>query len=320
MHANDSSRADSLGKLAAAIDDALDLLKDLPVIRELASVSDQAPGSLLDQCISLCAQQQVSISEPIRTVHHFACTGGTLISKCLAAMPNIQLISEVDPLSTPQKQSGKPLFAPTDIATLARQSTRGTSQGLIIEFFLSSLSLLYSETTLAGQRLILRDHSHSHFCTGAAVPERPSLRALVVSRFPVLSIITVRHPLDSYMSLRTNNWVQFSPSSFDEYCNRYIAFLECYQDVPVVRYEDFVGAPQDVMKTICRLLDIPFSDQFIELFDVFDLTGDSGRRGAAIEPRHRRSVDDSTADELGRSFSYRNLLDRLNYPEDEIAR
>ena len=31
----------------------------------------------------------------IRTIHHLACTGGTVISKCLASMPDITLVSEI---------------------------------------------------------------------------------------------------------------------------------------------------------------------------------------------------------------------------------
>ena len=83
--------------------------------------------------MDLCAQHEaVVFSEPIRTIHHFACTGGTLISKCIATMPNTQMLSEVDPLST-MLQSKKPKFALTDIIILMQQSTRGIESGLIID-------------------------------------------------------------------------------------------------------------------------------------------------------------------------------------------
>jgi len=35
----------------------------------------------------------------IHTLHHLACTGGTVLSKCLAAMPRVALVSEVNPLN-----------------------------------------------------------------------------------------------------------------------------------------------------------------------------------------------------------------------------
>ena len=35
----------------------------------------------------------------LRSIHHLACTGGTLISKCIASMPDVALISEVNPMN-----------------------------------------------------------------------------------------------------------------------------------------------------------------------------------------------------------------------------
>ena len=53
--------------------------------------------SLLEQCAAMVAAQPGP--QPYRVLHHMACTGGTLISRCLATMPNVVLLSEIDPLS-----------------------------------------------------------------------------------------------------------------------------------------------------------------------------------------------------------------------------
>ena len=151
-------------KLTADLDDALALLRESSYAREIFANLNDTPASLLDQCLDLCGQHEAVVSqEPIRTVHHFACTGGSLISKCIAAMPNTQLLSEVDPLSTLQ-QSKNRQFAPNNIITLMQQSTRGVNFDLIIDLFLNNLKTIYSDTVRIGQRLILRDHAHSHFC------------------------------------------------------------------------------------------------------------------------------------------------------------
>jgi hypothetical protein len=302
-------------QLATALDDALGLLSEFSPARELRGPTDQTPASLLDQCVALCEQQQASPREPIRTLHHLACTGGTLMSKCIAAMPNTQVLSEVDPLSTMQHNPNKPRFAPTDMVQLMRQSTRGVSSQIVIDLFLNNLETIYSETVHAGQRLILRDHAHSHFCIGGAIPDRPSFHELIQSRFPVLSVVTVRHPLDSFLSLKSNGWIQFNPPTFDEYCGRYIAFLNAHEGIPVIRYEDFVNTPQEVMSEICSRLEIPFSDQFIDLFSVFALTGDSGRRGNVIESKPRRPINADLAADLAGSANYRLLQERLKYDD-----
>lgn len=301
-------------RLAQTIDEALELLKEVPTTPDGSSGTpiQKAPASLLDECMTLCSQHEAIAPEPIRTIHHFACTGGTLFSKCLAAMPNSQLLSEVDPLSTLQVDpSGKPRFAPTDMIQQMRQSTRGEGTDLFIELFLSNIEQIYSDSSKKGLRLIIRDHAHSHFCVGANIPGRPTLRDMLSRNFPVVSVLTVRHPLDSYLSLRLHAW-EPSPNTLDEYCRRYLAFLDAYPDIPIVKYEHFLFEPQTVMAAVCEHLKLPYSSDFEDLHSVFNLTGDSGRRGKVIRPRPRRSLTPELAAEQQSSQNYRALLARLD--------
>lgn len=305
----------TMEKLTSILDDALSLLKESSYLPEQFCNAQDTPASLLDQCLRLCDQHKaVKSPEPIRTVHHFACTGGTLISKCIAAMPNTQLLSEVDPLSDAAAvQAKKTRFAPTDVITLMRQSTRGIDAKLIIDLFLNNLGIIYSESIRLGQRLVLRDHAHGHFCVGLKIPERPSLREIISTRFETLSLVTVRHPIDSFLALKNNEWVHFTPSTFDEYCRRYMLFLESYKDVPVIRYEDFVNNPSEVMPDVCNLLKVPFNGQFVDLFSVLEMSGDSGRRGGQIKRRPRRKMIIDVSGELNKSINYRNLCEKLDY-------
>ncbi|MGO9037276.1 MAG: sulfotransferase family protein [Steroidobacteraceae bacterium] len=313
MNAKNPPISAPIDQLTTALNDALDLLKEFSNGSQTATVPRQNPASLLEQCRALCAQHQAATPDPIRLVHHFACTGGTLISKCIATMPNVQLLSEVDPLSTTPDQPIKPRFAASDMVTLMRQSTRGVNQDFIIEMFLNNLELIHANTVKLGQRLILRDHAHSHFCLGGEIPERPSLSAMVSSRFPVRSVVTVRHPLDSFLSLEANGWVHFTPSTFDEYCKRYLTFLRTYHGVAIIKYENFVDAPEKTMRNLCFQLDIPYLDKFVDLFSVFELTGESGRSGDSIQHQPRRTVGKQLERELEQSSHYRILVDRLAY-------
>lgn len=299
--------------LSAALNDALALLHGFVAPTEVISPKPQSPGSLLQQCLDLCSQHEALAKEPIRTLHHFACTGGSLISKCVAAMPNVQLLSEISPLSTLQDRGARPRFAPTDMATLLRQSTRGTSQTLLIELFLQGLDTIYSDCIYRGQRLVLRDHAHSDFCTGDGATPHPGLRSIVGTKFPVLSVVTVRHPLDSYLSLRVKNWLHFVPATFDEYCRRYIEFLRAHDGLPIIQYEQFVSNPAAIMSEICSHLDLAYSPQFIELFSVFTVTGESGRTGDVIDVRPRRPVDHAVAAEIDQASNYKELIQILGY-------
>ena len=302
-----------VSKLIAEIDDSLLLLRGEQYLSPKlhTAISKAVPQDLLAQCFSITKKFEVTNIDPIRTIHHFACTGGTLISKCIAAMPNAQLLSEVDPLSV--HEYGRPNFYPTDVIELLKKSSRGTSVDQIKTIFQSCLKTILADLSAQGLFLILRDHAHSHYCIGGCVPERPNLREIVREKFSVLSLVTVRDPIDSYNSLKANNWIQFSPANFNEYCRRYVTFLHAYADVPIVRYEDFVDEPQLIMKQICSILTLPFNTDFQDLFDVYKLTGDSGRSGPKISRRSRRQIDMALEEEIKFSDSYHELCELLGY-------
>lgn len=300
--------------VADEIDGALELLGQVGATASTAITDGKRLGSLMDQCISLCEEAGNVVREPIRTIHHFACTGGTLISKCLSAMPNVQLLSEVNPFNPHVENAGSPRFAPSDFSRLMLQSTRGSRAETIQELFLSSLRVVYEDSNRRGLRLVLRDHTHTSYCVGRSISKLPNLRDAVRTGFDVRSVVTVRHPAQSYYSLHHLGWSKsFHPSTYDEYCRRYLVFLEDHRGVPVIRYEDFTRSPLEVMASMCELLDLSYSDQFPYLFSVFKLTGDSGRLSDVIEHREDRPITDELAAEAAASPHHRKLMDLLGY-------
>jgi hypothetical protein len=298
--------------LLEEIEGALDVLREASYLRDNTMLVEGDTSSLLQQCLELCEDAERVNPEPVRTIHHFACTGGTLISKCLASMPNTQLLSELDPFSLMQLKEEKPILTPTDIIAQMRQSTAGVDEDLIVELFMNNLNVIVNSTIKKGQRLVLRDHSHSQYCTSRSLESRQSFYSLIKERYPVKSVVTVRDPLDSYLSLLNNGWVHFSPQTFDEYCRRYLVFLDDYKDIPIIRYEDFVTSPVKVMEEICDLLELPFVDDFEDLFSAIKLSGDSGRKAEFIAPRKRRQVSDALKQEVSGSARYACL--REVYP------
>lgn len=297
----------------------LDALRDTVRRLEEAGFDDepirdrQALGEVLHRCRALCSEEDRPL-EPIRTLHQFACSGGTLISKCVATMPNVQLLSEVDPLfSRPVTPDGKPQFTPSDMPALLRASTRGASDELVAQVFQAELRVVHDHARRNGLRLVVRDHAHTHYCRGSAIPERPSVRQLVAEVAPVRSAVTVRHPVDSFESLRRNDWVHFSPPDFDTYCQRYLRFLDDHVDVAVVRYEDLLNEPVATMRRLCELLELPFQEDFQSLFSAFRISGDSGRSGDSITARPRVEQAHVLLSEANEVSAYRLLASRLGY-------
>lgn len=301
--------------LLHSIEEALGLLQDRTAPPARQALVTQPLSSLLEKCQHTSAEIAARPPEPIRTIHHFACTGGTLFSKCLAVMPNTQLLSEVDPLSTMRDL----MFAPSDLILHLRHNLRPVPDETLVSLFLAGLQVLYDHSNTTGTRLVLRDHTHSHFCTGAEIPDRPTFQAVIAQKFPILSVVTVRHPLDSFLSLRYQKWDLFLPRTFDEYCKRYLAFLTCYEGVEVFKYEDFIADTDKTLAAICAVLQVPFVPDVLDLLSVVGLTGDSGRGGLVIEKHARRPVPEEVAAECLSSAAYATLCARLGYDPDSQA-
>jgi hypothetical protein len=295
--------------LLATLDEALTLLGEYPV--ETLQTADPLP-SLLSQCEAFC--DSIPAPQPVRTIHHLACTGGTLISKCLAALPNTLLLSEINPLSTQHVQVGGEHFSPTDLLLALRLAVRPLEDDILIRVFLSSMTTLLAECSAKGLRLVLRDHAHSSFCVKAAAASRPTLHELISRELPRRSVITVRHPIDSFLALEENKWTHFSPFTLEEYSLRYEAFLDRHEGIPVCRYEDFVAAPEATLEQICDYLELPILPGVFELISAVTLTGDSGRRSVIIEPRPRRPVPDALRPSIHECQAYRRLCERFDYP------
>lgn len=267
--------------------------------------------SLLERCEQHIAAERQPRKEPIRLIHHFACTGGTLITKCLGCSPNVQVLSELDPLSSKVSVSGG--FNPTDLIQLLQYGNRGASMDEKLSLFMASFSALYDSTVAKGLRILVRDHSHSHFCVGTALPDRPTLGEIFANDFPTLSVVTVRHPLDSWLSLVNNGWIEFSPDTLDEYAKRYLAFLAAYPDTKQFKYEDFVAHPDQVLAEICTEFSLPYLPDYKSLFMAHGFSGDSGRSGMVIAERERRPVNEDLLVAAKASVAFGSLCQQLGY-------
>lgn len=265
------------------------------------------------QIVSLQGERQDHAPQALRSLHHFACTGGTLITKALAAMPNTVAFSEIDPLSTLHLRGQKRPFFPTDLLADLHYSPRPTPMQVRIDAFQAALNSMNRNMAAQGSYLLIRDHAHSQFCTMQVADDRPTVHAVLSQVAPVLSAVTVRHPLESYMSLQKNKWVHFTPGTFEQYCVRYLAFLDAYKGIEIVKYEDFVADPQATAAKLCALLKLPFNPEFEGHMSLIHLSGDSGRSGAKIAPRDRRPVSAFLRAEANLSSTYSALCNRLAY-------
>lgn len=270
----------------------------------------------LQRALKISRTNDVRRDFPIRTVHHLSCTGGTLITKCIASMANVLILNEIDlhsPMGNFNEQD--PAFSPTDLIALLRQGDPKLSSELVSELFRSDLEVIRRSQASIGRDLVLRDHSHSHFLTGPEIPARPTLLENARRAGPTLSLVTVRNPIHSYASMMLNGWHKdFSPGSFDEYCRRYLSFLDAHKDVPWIKYESFVAMPHETMREICQILDLTYFDGFEGVYGAFRFSGDSGRSNSEkISPRTEREISPDLQRDVMKSSNFTILAARLDY-------
>lgn len=299
--------------LAEMLEQAVQMLSDYSRSLDDVEAPSEPLPSLLERCERMLAD--VPAPQPVRSVHHFACTGGTLMCRALFALPNTVVLSEMDPLSNlPLSTSERQPFAPTDLVLALRHSLRPVEDDTILATFLAGLAAAKEGLEKRGQRLIVRDHAHSQFCEGGEdFGDRPTLLEMLAGRFETRSLLTLRHPLDSFLALRANGWARFSPPTLEEYARRYMAFLDRHAGLPMVLYEDFTVDPDAVLRQMCAHLELDFSPLATSLIGVVRLSGDSGRSGETIAPRPRREVPEDIAADRRESHHYEALCVRLGY-------
>lgn len=248
----------------------------------------------------------------LRLVHHQACTGGTIISRCLAALPKVALLSEISPAGRPARG-----FAPLSVLAqlLSGHPTLRPPLEQMAALLGADLQTAHDLAAAAGMQLVVRDHSHSDWMWGAS-PRQPSF-ALVRPMFErSTSILTVRHPTASYNSLARNGWHQ-DLAGYQDYCCRYLEFVESLGALPTFRYEAFTQAPATELARMAEALALPFEAEALQRWRQQDLTGNSGRAAKAVGIRPLPFTGWNP--ELERSLSglaeHRALCAALGYPE-----
>ncbi|MBK5910362.1 hypothetical protein CCR85_02510 [Rhodothalassium salexigens] len=261
------------------------------------------------------------MSKPtIRTVHHFAATGGTMICKSLAVLPEVYLLSEVSPFTF-----GQVRFNPVDPlqqAVCQYQARLGFSANELAQAFYSRLRPVYDKVAQQGGHLVLRDHSHSDWF-GPQPRTVSTLAEVLKGAFDLTSIVTLRNPVETYVSAHKRGWTA-TVASFDDYCARILSLVDYFDGRPVFHYEYFVADPDASLRAMADALALPFDPGWRARYNSVRLTGDSGRGSgeADIRPLPLKPVSAELRRAVLASDTYRQLCERFGYlrdPEDMAA-
>lgn len=270
----------------------------------------------------------------LRVLHTLARTGGTVIGKCLAVMPGVVMLSEVNPAvkrlvehpmtqrtpdvvrllmqMDPLRQAHRwfGLLTPRDLEDLK-------ARGRLPEFE-DAIELIRTRAADRGQQLLIRDWSHLDY-TAAPFIARPTHRrstALALSgRYRVVAAAFVRHPIDQWLSIQ-NVPILRQRLALDVFLEGYRRFAEEARELGFVRYEDFTRDPDEQVRVMCERLELPFDPSYRERWCGYStITGDTRgtRAQTEITPLPRRPVDDATIERFGESEDYRTAISVLGY-------
>jgi hypothetical protein len=243
----------------------------------------------------------------IRTVHHLSATGGTVMSRALASLQHVYLLSELNPLAP------RPVrFDPIDPL-----QQFGAQYGLFSDddykaAFLERLRPVAEAVQCREGVLVIRDHSHSDWLAGTC-RGYSSLLSTIRPTYDTVSIVTLRHPIEAYSSLMLKGW-HTAVGNFDAYCGRIIEFLDYFSGSTIFHYEDFVSEPNTILLAMCQALELPFSPDWQTRFRKVTLTGDSGRgSNQPIQPLSVKPISESLLSEARCSGNFNSLATRVGY-------
>lgn len=241
----------------------------------------------------------------LRTIHHLSSSGGTVISKAIAALPRVVLLSEMNP-------STVGLFAPRDPYPQIFTNYPGLFPDLSMErIFRRRIVEVATACEAQELSLVIRHHSHSDFLRES--PRKSRMRPLLANVFTLTSIATVRNPVDAWLGMLASGFTNDLPN-FTVYCDRVKMFLDAHADLPLFRYEDFTAAPDAVLTKMAGALGLSFDPGYADRMDAIRVTGDSGRLRLTtkIKPLERRELSPDLPAEIDRPEN-RALLERLGY-------
>lgn len=187
--------------------------------------------------------------------------------------------------------------------------------------FAEKIKAIHALCGYRGDTLVLRNWAYLDFFaapfTQAVTNKLATIEALN-KHFNFRQIVTVRHPMDQWLSWQHYQGVADSSShTFSEFIDACHNFKWQTSGIPFVRYEDFVEKPQAVMQKICCTLDLNYDPVFQDRWPYYhQITGDDNDRISGnwtISPKPKRRPEAALLKESEANNKYRDLLNFYKY-------
>lgn len=224
----------------------------------------------------------------------YARSGGTLLNRCIASLPNILMLSEINIEAS----------CPNSCSSIKDQAKNWYGINLHSNGFLENIEEIYNYCLETGKTLVIRDWSFGSFVPSKYNNFSPSKKLAtleaIAQRFPVIPFALVRDPIDIWLSFNA------SPRTFYD---KNLEFLYEFSKslisngIKIFHYDDFCKDPEKVMYNICKYTGINYSDKFKDFSNYFKVTGDIDL------PEHSRGIQEGKICLLSRREDYGNFAE-----------
>ena len=231
-------------------------------------------------------------------------SGGTLLNKCLAVMPNVVILSEVNQLG-----GGWGVEKENSFTTIKAQSENWYSIPIENSDFKLALPEFIEKVKGRNQVPVIRDWCHVNFNPSEHNHHSPAYELLtyqlIKDRSDLKIVVLLRDIIDVYLSSGSKNMVEFG-SNYRRYLDQVMNL-----NALVIKYEDFCSNPQRELMKIGEYTGIKYDPEFIAKYhDYKKVNGDVQLQ------KESRNLNSSRIFLSDRKWIVRNRISAINNNED----
>lgn len=241
----------------------------------------------------------------------FGRSGGTVLNQCLGCLPNVIMLSEVNPLGG---GSGKDEVS---YSTVKSQAMNWYGINLKSDNFTENLLELEEICTNSHKHLVVRDWSFINFYPTAQNHWKP------INTFLTLEALEDKVDLISFTFVRDSIdvWISFGMPDCTTFFESYLKYVNKIVDrkIPIFKYEDFCKNPEKIVQEICKISSLEYN-HFQDKYYTFDkVNGDiqiisRGRTQNSIRPLLRKIIKKEKISEINQCDLMIEANNLLNYP------
>lgn len=234
----------------------------------------------------------------------FARSGGTILNKCLASLPNTVVMSEVNPIN-----DGSIKAVHESPITVYNQALIWYRIKLKNKDFKGSIFELNEYCKNNGKILIIRDWTFVDFRKYINNNYRPSCRFQTIEALRELNpkiLVITRDAIDV--------WISSGMPEIGEFFEDYLIYTKSIIDlkVPIFKYEDFTKKPKDILKNICEKYYLEYSDVINVCLDYNKVSGDN------LSRKKSRGIKQKQIKPLSRKLISKEKIVKVNSCKDMI--